>query len=225
MEEPDNEWRICLTCAESNEVDYKLALNEHENHNGLAVKEMQTDITTNNKNLYLGGSYKKILDTLAFETNCSTLPLLKNGSNMTLELVIIDKNRYFFKFTCALDSLIQILLAAAADYPNIKGFIITLLAKSRFFELVSHILGHGVTTYAYRLRGRVYLAYKKISPEVATEPIGIECDTAVNDLHRFSFHSMSSFQKTMKCGARATVAITSGKILLFIFYKYDLIFF
>ncbi|KAK0156863.1 hypothetical protein PV327_011566, partial [Microctonus hyperodae] len=194
-ENSDDIDRICQQCNTSNNLNFKISLNEIENHKGLARQEMKGKVKKERQNLYLGQSSKKIADTLSFHSNTIRIPILKNGISMGLAFIKIESKQYYFKNTCGFDSLAQILLAAALDFPVIKEKISQL--DIPFFILINDLIKKGITSNTYRQRGNILLKFS--NKKTKTNPVHVDCATAVNTLYEYLFKECPSFYKLTKC--------------------------
>ena len=177
---------------------------------------MKKESNKQRKNLYLGDSTDKISDALAFPSGKLSLPILKNGSTMSLMLIKIGKKLYSFGLTCGFASLLQIMLVAATYYSIIKNYFVNLSNANNFVKLVLDILDKGITAHSYESIGKLLLEYdQKSKTEVIrskSNPQHIKCSTAINDLHLFIFNDIASFIQCISC--KKAVVKTTIFILL-----------
>lgn len=77
------------------------------------------DIQSKGKYLQTGN----IENQFFLEPNIHKIPIIKNGSSMSLKPVQIGKNKYSLTNTCAFDSILQLFIAAYFDAQSIKALI------------------------------------------------------------------------------------------------------
>ena len=151
----------------------------------------------------MGKNPNKIADTLAFNSDATRISKLKNGISMNLEFIKIDSRHYYFKYTCAFDSLEQILLVAASDHRHIKERIRKLSQTDQVFNLINDVIQKGITANTYRQRGKIILNYSsKISKK---KPVHVDCATAVNTLQEHLFKQCPSFYKVIQCSENCSI--------------------
>lgn len=133
LETVTSSWRVCFSCNESKDINYQIALNEMENHHGLALKESEKS-EKKRKSLYLGDSSSKISDVIDFSSDRSKVPILKNGFSMKLEFVVIAKKNLYFSNTCPFDSISQVLFTTARDHRWVYNLFQKLKKEFFFFN-------------------------------------------------------------------------------------------
>ncbi len=102
--------RLCDVCQKGDSAKAILTAREIENWRGKG-KAADAEAV---KSLYLGQNKSKLKDSLQWQKHCK-LPVLKNGNHPSLHPVEIDKTMVSVGNTCALDSLLQIIFAAAVE--------------------------------------------------------------------------------------------------------------
>lgn len=202
-------WTICILCSESNQLEYKMGLNSIENHMGRPVQDIFEEKNKKRRSLYLGKNFSAIKDSLAFDNNSKKIPMLKNGSSMSLQLIKIDNISYSFTLTCGFDSLTQVIACAARDYEDVEKYVRSLGSEHLFFELVAGILEkQGVTCKTYRLRGMIILQSRTGRIRTETNDFKeMSCACLISDLHSFIFQNIPSFIKTVSCSSNCTPRI------------------
>lgn len=121
---------------------------------------------------------------------------------MGLEFIKINSKFHYFKNTCGFDSLAQIMLAAALDFPVVKEIIAQLPIP--FFIFINNIINKGITSYTYCQRGSILLKFS--DKQSKTNPVYVDCATAVNTLHEYLFKECPSFCKFTKYSNKCPIS-------------------
>lgn len=109
-EEGYGERRICKKCSVEKCTPDILASSEIENWRGLAKKKSKKRIAK-----YLGQNKQAIQDSLSFIKN-NNIPILKNGSNISLRSIKMSKQIVSLIHTCAFDSIFQIICKTSYNW-------------------------------------------------------------------------------------------------------------
>lgn len=127
-EEGYGQERICTSCFDSSHKI--LASQEIENWRGLnSHKKIRTA-------RYLGDNQCNIKDSLTWN-RCTKLPIIKNGSTMTLHAIKLNNNNYCLTHTCAFDSLLQLVLVILSDYEHFQNEVNCFYLFSRTYFHIS----------------------------------------------------------------------------------------
>ena len=113
-EEGYGEQRICKKCSVEKSTPDILASSQIENWRGLAKQKSRKRTAK-----YLGQNVRAIQDSLSYTKN-RNIPILKNGSIISLGPIKLGKQIFSIINTCAFDSIFQIMLAASLNYPLLQ---------------------------------------------------------------------------------------------------------
>ncbi|CAH2979386.1 unnamed protein product [Chilo suppressalis] len=101
---------------------------------------------------YLGDRTADIKDSLAWDKNRS-IPVIKNGNDTSLAPVQLKGKTVTLRNTCAFDSILYLVFAAATDFPHLKLKMVEY--DSHFFNMVLDTIEKGLRTHTYTLRVQV----------------------------------------------------------------------
>lgn len=128
----------------------------------------------------------------------SKLPILKNGNNTLLSIVILDKSKYSFTNTCPFDSLFQILLAGATDCKNVKSYLEKSRLVNPFFNMILTVEESRIQSKTYQDRGALHLEYfQQKQRQIVIQKV--DCGCNVLSLGNFLLENTHSFQEESIC--------------------------
>ena len=114
-----------------------------------------------------------------FHKNLSKLQLLKNGNNLSLSSILIDKLNYTLRNTCAFDALFHLLFMSEKYDP----FLSKLQERNSFLEMVAKKSKTGITNGSYRRRAEILKDDRTSVTHYTTEDCAIViCSSNIKDL-------------------------------------------
>lgn len=178
---------ICKICEKSGKTDEMLATKEIEDWRGLASKQPHRGRYLQQGNLDQNFLLEKI----------EKMPIIKNGSNMSLKFIIIGSHKYSFTNTCAFDSVLQLFISAYFDKKYIKDFILK-ENNDMFFKLILNIVTNGIKVSTYKLRALILREIFENST-LHNDCISINCEVTVAFLCKRLFKKYPSFREISVC--------------------------
>ncbi|CAD6208987.1 GSCOCG00010799001-RA-CDS [Cotesia congregata] len=186
--------RLCSQCNKLGSLDTKemLGKREFENWRG----QGQPPKKKNSRSLYIGTKSKNVKEMLEHK-KCKGLPILKRGDSKDLKAIKINNRWISLYNTCPFDSLFQLMLVAACDFPVINTKIATEKNNS-LYEAVHDALQKTISTKTYRTRAKILLTHFKVLKSVNNVDF-VTCETSVGSFAAKLFNNQSSYEETLDC--------------------------
>ena len=116
----------------------------------------------------------------------------------------IGKMKYTLYNTCAFDSIFQVMLVAACDWPCVKQIILQLQSRIPIFEMIKTVLKGGIKSSTHVKRGKIL---KDVTSEInekgirktAENHFTIDCEISATRLAEKIFTDLPKFTITSKC--------------------------
>ena len=138
---------------------------------------------------------------------------------LALQPINIRGKKYSFTNTCPFDSLLQIMLVAAADFPQVAKVFKSLQDKISIFKLVINILRRGLNTAAYTKRGVILIdIVSQLFPNnmnyKCANNYEVECSMNVKILTENLMPHLPTFEVTSECSEGCPPHIRKNRFLL-----------
>jgi len=134
-------------------------------------------------------------------SKATVIGLLKNGSDSHLQAVTIENESYSLQYTCAFDSIFQIVYVASADSLDFN-FFVTHHPSQQFFSMIASAVKDGITAQTYRKRAQLLLNMypaENLKFNGATRLHTLNCVTTVQWIVRGLFNDFPSLCHEIEC--------------------------
>ncbi|KAJ8677526.1 hypothetical protein QAD02_013313 [Eretmocerus hayati] len=174
--------RVCLSCHENSKEDAQeiAAKNDYDEWRGYHEtneerstskrKKLDNDSDISGKStrrkkeaMYFGKNRSRVKDCLSIQRH-ARIPVLKNGLLQEISPIRFQGMIIRIHHTCAFDSLFQVILTSAYDFPKVEQCVQEHGGNEEFFKLVRQTLKSGVGSHSYQARGKMIL--KHLSSEL-----------------------------------------------------------
>ncbi|KAH0567955.1 hypothetical protein KQX54_016697, partial [Cotesia glomerata] len=184
--------RLCSQCNKLVSLDTKKMLGKREFENwrgqGQPLKKK------NSRSFYIGTKSKNVKEMLEHK-KFKGLPILKRGDSKDLKAIKINNRWISLYNTCPFDSLFQLMLVAACDFPIINTKIATEKNNS-LYEAVHDALRKTISTKTYRTRAKILLTHFIVLKFVNNVDF-VTCETSVGSFAAKLFKNQSSYEETL----------------------------
>ncbi len=133
------------------------------------------------------------------KSTASVVGLLLNGCLTNLKSIKVGQQHYTINYTCAFDSISQLMMCAYADSEHFSNVVDEAAADSLFFKLIQDALRDGITTQTYRKRAQILIKIDAFEKQEIGDTIVIDVSCTATFLIEHLFRGQPSFQEHKEC--------------------------
>lgn len=145
---------------------------------------------------YLQKSYAQ--NEFLLHDKITKVPILKNGSSLTLKATSFQKKKVTVTSTCGHESLFQVFLSTTFDSVDFRGECPRLAEENLFFKMIKDTAEKGTTKNTYQLRTKVLAAIFPVEP-AHHNTLSINCEIVIKELCRRLFKNTPSVAQMSTC--------------------------